>query len=661
MAAEQKYSENLKLGFNESVKIFVPYLWDKVAEQIKCVWFVIAYLVVFQWLVLGLGIVYSIMIALGVFIVIFGLAFFMEGLRLGLMPLGEMTGSTLPRKFPLWATLVFSFILGVLATFAEPAIFVLKEAGSGISPLDAPLLYSMLNEYSGQLVNCVGVGVGLAVALGILRFFYNWSLKPFIYVGVVTLVSLTAAIQFIPELNQHVAPILGLAWDCGAVTTGPVTVPLVLALGIGVCRIVSSGDNSSAGFGVVTLASLFPILAVSLLGLYHYQAKDFYDAEHYPAGVPEIVQNEVVIQEATFQEKAKMKIAEISALKAAREASKVYDYYTEKDLEAFLAGSLKPNYEFNFSGGVPQIVDGKIVVNNPTVTLTPQGNTPLVLKQEFQESPLWHPGKNFVEILKQSAKDATKAIMMLCGFLFVVLLIFLRQKPRYIDELVIGFGAAIAGMMLFLLGIGIGLSVLGEEVGSNVPALFGATTPWGMEGNYGPLISGGFWGKLVAILFGFVLGYGATLAEPALNALGDTVEKITVGAFKKNLLMQSVATGVGLGIGTGVCKIAYNIDLAYLLLPPYLLLLALTFISNEDFVNFAWDSAGVTTGPITVPLVMAMGLGIGAATGVSDGFGVLSLASVGPIISVLTVGLIVTRKHKQAKPASEETSTEVAA
>ena len=129
------------------------------------------------------------------------------------------------------------------------------------------------------------------------------------------------------------------------------------------------------------------------------------------------------------------------------------------------------------------------------------------------------------------------------------------------------------------------------------------------------------------------------------------MEKITIGAFKKSLLMQSVALGVGLGIGVGVIKIAFNIPLEYLLIPPYLLLLGLTLISSEEFVNFGWDSAGVTTGPITVPLVLAMGLGIGGnVPGVIDGFGVLALASVGPIITALAVGLIVSRA-RSGQPA----------
>ena len=78
-------------------------------------------------------------------------------------------------------------------------------------------------------------------------------------------------------------------------------------------------------------------------------------------------------------------------------------------------------------------------------------------------------------------------------------------------------------------------------------------------------------------------------------------------------------------------------------------------------MNFGWDSAGVTTGPITVPLVLAMGLGIGAKTGAVDGFGVLALASVGPIISVLCVGLIVKKKPKKAENPEEETQPQAEA
>jgi hypothetical protein len=209
-------------------------------------------------------------------------------------------------------------------------------------------------------------------------------------------------------------------------------------------------------------------------------------------------------------------------------------------------------------------------------------------------------------------------------------------------------------MGLFNLGIALGLTPLGEQLGGNVVSSFAAIEPWAAEGFVDPMFASSNMGKALAILFGFILGYGATLAEPALNALGSTVEKITVGAFKKSLLMQTVATGVALGISTGVAKIAFNLDLWYLLVPPYIILMLITYLSSEEFVNFGWDSAGVTTGPITVPLVLAMGLGIGSKTGAIDGFGVLALASIGPIITVLTVGLIV---RKKPKPDEDETTT----
>ena len=145
---------------------------------------------------------------------------------------------------------------------------------------------------------------------------------------------------------------------------------------------------------------------------------------------------------------------------------------------------------------------------------------------------------------------------------------------------------------------------LGGQAGSNLPATF-------MEvpiSEFSPIYSQAL-GLTIVILFAWLLGFGATLAEPALNALGLTVQELTNGAFKKSMLMYSVAGGVAFGIALGVGKIVFNFDLQLLLIPLYLLAVVLTYFSTEEFVNVAWDSAGVTTGPVTVPLVLAMGLG----------------------------------------------------
>ena len=126
---------------------------------------------IFQILVLNLPIVFSLMISLGILFVIIGLTLFMDGLEIGLMPFGEIIGRLLPKKSKLPMIMLFSFLLGVGATFAEPAIAVLKEAGSGVEPEIAPLLYSLLNDYSNQLILAVGAGVGLAVLLGYCVFY----------------------------------------------------------------------------------------------------------------------------------------------------------------------------------------------------------------------------------------------------------------------------------------------------------------------------------------------------------------------------------------------------------------------------------------------------------------------------------------------------------
>lgn len=594
-------------------------------DQVKSIWFIIFYLCVFQILVLKLPVVYSGMITAGIFVVALGLMFFMEGLRLGLMPFGESIGTMLPRKSKLPVILGFSFLLGIGATLAEPSIAVLQAAGAAISPEQAPLLFSLLNDFSGQLVACVATGVGIAVALGIVRFFYGWSLKLIIIPCILTLCFLTVWAQ----ANPFLAPVMGLAWDCGAVTTGPVTVPLVLALGIGVCRIVSSGsNNNNAGFGIVTLASLFPIIMVLGLSIYHLTAKDFYGQENY--------QGEPVAVEAAPKEQS---------------TSLATGTFTKGDHENYAqTGVLPGNAKLSFQAGSSRLENGRIVHDDAVILIERTTTSGTVVPPKSS----WAPDADALKEFSGSLTLALQAVIPLCLFLFLTLRFVLRERVRHADEILVGLGFTIVGMTLFGLGINLGLTPLGEQLGSNVPASFATITPWSMEGTFGPLFSSNT-GKWLAIFFAFFLGYGATLAEPALNALGATVEKITVGAFKKSLLMQSVAFGVALGIAGGILKIAYNIPLTYLLVPLYLALVVLTMVSSEEFVNFGWDSAGVTTGPITVPLVLAMGLGIGSnVPGVMDGFGILALASVGPIITVLTVGLIVRSTSAQTDELGEE-------
>jgi len=683
--------QKIKITVNEKINLLIPYVKKRIIEQIKSVAVIIIYLILFQTLVLGIPIAEASLIACGLAVVIVGLAFFMEGLFLGLMPLGETIGLKLPQKSKLPVILGFSFILGVGVTLAEPAIGVLKVAGSTVKAWEAPLLYLILNKYSNWLVNSVGLGVGAAVLFGMLRFIYNWSLKPFIYILVGFLSIVTVLISF----NPNFIHLVGLAWDCGAVTTGPVTVPLVLALGIGICRILGGGSSDSAGFGVVTLASLFPIIAVILLGFaligkvpQPMKEKDFFNKEQISKALNLFNNQEelegYLLQNASYE-------------------SQISYFGSEENLKNYIE-KLKADksLQIKIFGGAENALE-KWAINSPILA-----HKQVVFGDDdkIQEALAKFGTKSdmldYADLFKRNGIASVQAIVPLTIFLLLVLFLILRERLNNADEVMLGILFGVIGMFLFNIGIELGLSKLGGQVGSKLPSSFkkielteeqkkisnfdksilqksvtlsGAqeiffiikekdeyktipfdekfynqnTNQYIYTPTKGPLFGAedGLLGKLVVILFAFIMGYGATLAEPALNALGVTVEEITVGAFKKSLLMQSVALGVGAGIAIGVMKIIWNIPLFWMLVPPYILLLFVSKISTEEYVNIGWDSAGVTTGPITVPLVLAMGLGISGQVGGVEGFGILSMASVCPILSVLLTGLYVSYKRKK--------------
>ena len=244
----------VKLNAAEVFRLLRPYVSVRFMDQVRAVVPLALYLALFQILFLQYMVEDSWVITGGLFAVIAGLMFFMEGLQLGLMPFGTVIGSQLPRKSPLPLVLFVTLLLGIGVTFAEPAIGALKAAGGNVAVERAPYLYAMLNDWSEALVLVVGASVGLAAVIGTLRFLYGWSLKPLIYASLLPVLALTVLAAFDPELQK----IVGLAWDCGAVTTGPVTVPLVLSLGIGIAAAAGKGDS-----GLVRLRHRDPGIPVS--------------------------------------------------------------------------------------------------------------------------------------------------------------------------------------------------------------------------------------------------------------------------------------------------------------------------------------------------------------------------------------------------------------
>ena len=254
----------LHLRANEVLRLLQPYISSRFMDQLRAVLPLALYLALFQLLILRQLVADPWLVTAGMFAVIVGLMLFMEGLKLGLMPFGTVIGEQLPRKLALPFVLLITLLLGIGVTFAEPAIGALKMAGQLVAVEQAPYLYALLNQWSGTLVLVIGASVGLAAVVGTLRFLYGWSLKPLIYISLLLVMLPTLYMAMDPQL----VTVLGLAWDAGAVTTGPVTVPLVLALGVGISLAAGKGGGGLSGFGIVTLASLFPVAGVLFLGLY---------------------------------------------------------------------------------------------------------------------------------------------------------------------------------------------------------------------------------------------------------------------------------------------------------------------------------------------------------------------------------------------------------
>lgn len=635
-------SSRVRLTPSQSAGLVLSYVKRCLLEQLRSVWLIIAYLVLFQVTVLRIAVVDAAVIGAGLALVVVGLAVFMEGLLLGLMPLGEMIGVKLPQRTGLVPIMLFSCILGIGATFAEPAIGVLRAAGDAVKAWDAPLLYFLLKCHPQYLVWAVAGGVGVAVVAGMVRFLYGWSLKPFIYAGVGVAMALSA----VGFIDPNIQLLTGVAWDCGAITTGPVTVPLVLALGIGICRVAGRAGSGTAGFGVVTLASILPVAAVLLLGLSFRSAvpapmseQEFFAAANRQSIVPMFGDSDGILA---------------YALRNAGPQGRSAAAGGEDSLQIKLSrAAAEPDYRVRLFGPEPGAMEQWELSHGRAAARG--ADTPLSLASSF--------GRN--------AAAAVRAILPLVAFLLLVL-VLLRERMHRGDEMTLGVAFALAGMWLFGAGIELGLARLGTQSGANLPAAFKTITlesertaiarfdttqvqyalddagerhaffyvkrTNGMEpvaydragldtqsGRYtwapqrGPLF-GALAGVLVVLLFAFLMGYGATLAEPALNALGIKVEELSVGTFRRGLLIQAVAAGVGLGMTFGVAKVLWDIPLLYLLVPPYVIALVLTALSTEEYTNIGWDSAGVTTGPITVPLVLASGVGGGGADGCRGGF-----------------------------------------
>ncbi|MBU0680981.1 MAG: DUF1538 domain-containing protein [Proteobacteria bacterium] len=196
----------------------------------------------------------------GALLVVMGLSLFVQGLEMGLFPIGEAMAQALARKGSLFWLLTFSFALGFATTVAEPALIAVAREAAEIASQGGLIASGekAIRSYALGLRMSVAISVGLAILIGVLRIIRGWPIH-YLIIGGYVLVMLMTIIA--PE------EIVGIAYDAGGVTTSTVTVPLVAALGVGLASIIKGRNPLVDGFGLIAFASLLPMIFVMGYGL----------------------------------------------------------------------------------------------------------------------------------------------------------------------------------------------------------------------------------------------------------------------------------------------------------------------------------------------------------------------------------------------------------
>ena len=228
--------------------------------------------------------------------------------------------------------------------------------------------------------------------------------------------------------------------------------------------------------------------------------------------------------------------------------------------------------------------------------------------------------------LAPTLDDVVPIALVLFGFQYLVL----RRPVPHLRRVVLGFVLVVLGLVFFLQGLEQALFPLGRLMAESLtsPAFLGLSEPSTDWRDYR-------W----VYLFGAALGFATTIAEPALIAVALKASQVSGGAISPWGLRAAVAVGAATGIALGCLRIVTGAPLPWLIISGYLVLLVQTAFAPRAIVALAYDSGGVTTSTVTVPLVAALGLGLASSvpgrSPVMDGFGMIALTALFPIMTVL--------------------------
>lgn len=490
-----------------------PQLKEKIMESLAAVLPITGIVLALSILLVPLEVGTVMMFIIGAVLLIFGMAMFQLGAEMSMSPLGEGIGVQMSRSKHILSVWLLSFVMGVIITIAEPDLQVLAE--------QVPSVPNM------TLILTVAVGVGIFLALAVLRILLKIDLSWL-------LMGLYAALLCFSFLVPD--SFLAVAFDSGGVTTGPITVPFIMAMGVGLSSVRSDKNSSSDSFGLVALSSIGPILAVMLLGC-------FYNPHE-----------------------------------AAYTATSVPNVDTMMDVSSA------------FTGELPRYFEEVIVSILPIL--------------------------------------AVFVIFQLCSKRYPN-----RQKLR----VAVGFAYTYFGLVLFLCGVNVGFAPVGTMIGRELAA---TSEKW------------------LLVPIGMLIGYFIVKAEPAIQILNKQVQSVTNGAVSATAMNRCLQIGVSVSVGLSMLRILAGIPIQYIVIPGYIVALAMSRFVPKIFVGIAFDSGGVASGPMTSTFLLPLCIGACEMLGgniMTDAFGVVALVALTPLISVQIMGL--SYKYKLKKQSKLDAGT----
>ncbi len=226
-------------------------------------------------------------------------------------------------------------------------------------------------------------------------------------------------------------------------------------------------------------------------------------------------------------------------------------------------------------------------------------------------------------LLREKLIEVLQAVGPLVCVVCLLLLVLVDAPAALIVQFLVGSTLVAAGMVLLFAGLDLGILPMCRFIGAELPK----------KGSI-----------MLIVAVAFAIGFATTVAEPDVLVLAGQVDRASKGAIREYAVLYVTALGLAIFVALAMARVVYGFSIAYLLSAAYGVMLALSYFAPPEFVAIAYDAGSVTTGVLTAPVVIALAIGLSSVLAgrspVSDGFGLLGFASVGPIIAVMLMGML---------------------